>query len=60
MDTKKCGGNVHGMGSGTEYIYIYINDKNMHGFNHSSHTAAVEVVNEQRLQPQQSHRRSLR
>lgn len=41
-------------------IYIYINDKNMHGFNHSSHTAAVEVVNEQRLQPQQSHRRSLR
>lgn len=24
MDSKNCGGNVHGMGSGTEYIYIYI------------------------------------
>lgn len=34
--------------------------KTCKAFNHSSHTAAVEVVNEQRLQPQQSHRRSLR
>ena len=27
MDSKNCGGNVHGMGSGTEFIYIYINKK---------------------------------